>query len=142
MSECVFCRICAGQVSAHTVYEDDATLAFLDVNPLTEGHTLVIPRRHYETLVEMPVEDVERFFRAVRIVTERVERGLKVAGTTIGINNGRQAGQVVPHLHLHIVPRYAGDRGGTIHSVVHMPPRRPLEEVRTLVAAAAPRERG
>jgi histidine triad (HIT) family protein len=134
--ECVFCRIVRGEAPAHTIYEDEDTLAFLDVHPLTEGHTMVIPKGHYETLEKTPAEEIARVFLTVQQVSEALRQALGAAATTIGINNGRAAGQVVPHLHVHILPRFSGDGGGTIHSILHRPAQRDLEEVRGLLAAA------
>jgi len=97
---------------------------------------MVVPKKHYERLEEMPKTEVGKLFEAVRIVTEKVQKAMNTTASTIGINNGRLAGQVVPHLHVHIIPRYAGDGGGTIHSVVHSPSRRSLDEVREKIVKA------
>lgn len=136
MKECIFCQIVRGERSAYKVYEDAETLAFLDVFPLVEGHTLVIPKAHHERLQDMSPELTAKVAHAVRLVTEKLERALGAPATTIGINNGKAAGQVVPHLHIHILPRYENDGGGTIHSVVRTPTRRSLEEISHLIAKA------
>lgn len=135
-SDCIFCRIVRREAPAHIIYEDEHTLAFLDIYPLTEGHTMVIPAGHYGTLEETPAEEIARVFTTVQRVSEALRRALGAEATTVGINNGRAAGQVVPHLHVHVLPRFSGDGGGTIHSILHRPPRRDLEEVRGLLAAA------
>ncbi|MFQ5794269.1 MAG: HIT family protein [Candidatus Bipolaricaulia bacterium] len=132
---CIFCRIAAGEVNAHRVYEDAETLAFLDIHPLTEGHTMVIPKQHYRKLEEMPVTEAGRLFETVRLVVEKVGQAMGTDSSTIGINNGRLAGQAVPHLHVHIVPRYPGDGGGTIHTIVHHPSSRSLDEVQKKIVA-------
>ncbi len=135
-ADCIFCKVVRGETPAHWVYEDEHTLAFLDIHPLTEGHTLVISKVHYEALEEPPAEEIARLFLAVQRVSGALRRAFGAPATTIGINNGRAAGQVVPHLHVHILPRYPGDGGGTIHSILHRPLQKSLEEVRELIAAA------
>lgn len=130
---CIFCRIARSEAPAHIVYEDEHTMAFLDIHPLVEGHTMVIPKAHYETLEALPPEQVGRVFEGVRKVSEALRRALGAEATTIGINNGKAAGQVVPHLHVHVLPRYAGDGGGTIHSILHRPAGRSLDEVQQLL---------
>lgn len=130
MTDCLFCKIVRGEISSHKIYEDQDAFAFLDIHPLTEGHCMVIPKEHYEKLEEMPKAEVGKLFEAVRIVTEKVQKAMNTMASTIGINNGKLAGQVVPHLHIHIIPRYRGDGGGTIHSVVYSPSKHSLDEVR------------
>ncbi len=107
MKECVFCKIVAGTHEAPVVFEDEATLAFLDHRPLFYGHTLVIPRRHVETLPDLPPELVPRVFGTAQLVARAIEAGLAAKGTFIGINN--RVSQSVPHLHVHVVPRNPKD---------------------------------
>lgn len=133
---CIFCRIVRGEAPAHVLHEDEHTLAFLDVHPLVEGHTMVIPKAHYETLEDLPPKLVGQVFKAVQKVSRAMRQALGAQATTIGINNGRAAGQVVPHLHVHIVPRYSNDGGGTIHSIIRRRSQRSLDEVRDLLASA------
>jgi histidine triad (HIT) family protein len=101
---CIFCRIVDGDVPSRTVYETDETLAFLDANPLVEGHTLVIPKSHHETVDELPPELAGAVFETVSAVTPRVEAAVDADGTTLAVNNGTAAGQEVPHTHVHVVP--------------------------------------
>ncbi|GAC1600460.1 MAG: hypothetical protein NVS3B21_27570 [Acidimicrobiales bacterium] len=103
---CLFCEIVGG-AAARRVWEDDTAVAFLDIRPVFPGHTLVVPRRHVETLSDLPAADVAPFFAAVRNLAGAVERGLGAGGTFVGINN--RVSQSVPHLHCHIVPRTRGD---------------------------------
>lgn len=107
MKECVFCKIVAGTHPAPVVFEDDETLAFLDHRPLFHGHTLVIPRRHVETLVDLAPELVPRVFGTAQLVARAIESGLGARGTFLGINN--RVSQSVPHLHVHVVPRNPKD---------------------------------
>ena len=101
---CIFDEIVAGRSPAHKIYEDKDTLAFLDLFPITRGHTLVIPKRHVDRLTELREEEYEDLFRTVVTVCRRVERLTK--DYNVAVNQGRLAGQLVFHLHFHIIPRY------------------------------------
>ncbi len=110
MSEdCIFCSIVAGDIPARTVYEGDDVLAFLDANPLAPGHTLVIPKDHHETLQDVPAEQAEQLLATIHRLTSIVEDAVDADATTIGFNNGPAAGQEIPHVHGHIVPRFEDD---------------------------------
>ena len=109
MSPCLFCRIVAGELPAQTVLETPEIVAFLDIQPIHPGHVLVVPKLHVETIFDAPetllavwIAAGQRVARAVRAVTG-------CAGVNLGQNNGLAAGQAVPHLHLHVIPRFAGD---------------------------------
>jgi histidine triad (HIT) family protein len=105
--DCVFCSIRDGQVPAHVVLEQPDVLAFLDQRPLFPGHVLVIPRAHYQTVVELPPEQVEPLFQAVHRLAGAVQAAMGADGTLIVINY--QVSQSVPHLHVHVVPRRRKD---------------------------------
>lgn len=114
---CIFCRIAHHEAPAHIVYEDERTLAFLDINPMTRGHTLVIPKRHYRDLFAIPAEELQAVVLAAQHLAQALRRGLGAEGVNLLQSNGAPAGQVIFHFHLHIVPRYPGDglrfhRGG------------------------------
>ncbi|MGQ4556440.1 HIT domain-containing protein [Halobellus sp. GM3] len=113
----IFERIVAGDIPARIVYETDTVAAFLDANPLAPGHTLVVPKTPYERLDEMPADVAADVWAAVQELTPRIEAAVDADATTIGVNNGEAAGQEVPHVHVHVVPRFAGDGGGPIHAV-------------------------
>jgi histidine triad (HIT) family protein len=115
--DCIFCAIVDGDIPSRTVYEDDAVLAFLDANPLAPGHTLVVPKAHHERVNDAPADVAADLFRAVHELTSRVEAAVDADATTIGVNDGEAAGQEVPHVHVHLVPRFEGDGGGPIHGV-------------------------
>jgi len=115
---CVFCRIVAGTASARIVRESGTTLAFLDANPLAPGHTLVIPKGHHERLADMDHGLAADVFAEVRELAPRVEAAVEADGVTVGVNDGAAAGQEVPHVHVHLVPRFDDDDGGAIHGVV------------------------
>lgn len=115
--ECIFCGIVAGEVPGHVVYRDEDVRAFLDANPLTRGHTLVVPTDHYERVRDMPDDTGRAVFDAIRRLAPAVETAMDADGTTIAINDGKAAGQEVPHVHGHLVPRHEGDGAGPIHSL-------------------------
>ena len=105
--DCIFCAIAAGETSAHRVFEDETTVAFLDARPLFPGHVLVVPRRHARTLVDLPAADVGPLFTRVRLVTAAVEHAMAAAGSFVAANN--RISQSVPHFHVHVVPRNPKD---------------------------------
>ncbi|MFD1646704.1 HIT family protein [Haloarchaeobius litoreus] len=121
MEDCIFCQIVAGDIPSRTVYEDEHAFAFLDVNPLAPGHTLVIPKSHHETLGELPDEGSAALAAAVHEVAPAVEAAMDADATTVACNNGEAAGQEVPHVHYHVVPRYEGDGYGPIHALFDGP---------------------
>lgn len=129
MNDCLFCKIANKDIQAVTIYEDAYVFAFLDIHPIAPGHAVVIPKKHAETILQVPDEDLGPLFEAVKKVTEMLKTGLGTNAFTIGINHGRISGQAVDHLHIHIIPRFVGDGGKSIHSVVHNPPEVPLEEM-------------
>lgn len=105
--DCKFCAIVAGDIPSHRVFEDEAVVAFLDVRPLFPGHVLVVPRRHVETLTDLPAAEVGPFFGRVQRITDAVERGMGATGSFVAANN--RVSQSVPHLHVHVVPRNRKD---------------------------------
>ncbi len=106
VEDCIFCRIVNKQAEASLVYEDDYTLAFLDIHPLNPGHTLVIPKKHYPNVFEMPLEEVGRVFVSAAKVARAVRKASRADGISIGQSNGRAASQEVFHMHIHIIPRF------------------------------------
>ncbi|OGV65953.1 MAG: hypothetical protein A2498_04895 [Lentisphaerae bacterium RIFOXYC12_FULL_60_16] len=105
-SDCVFCRIVAGTLPACRVYENPHILAFMDINPVIKGHTLVIPKAHYDPITRTPDEVLVHVITAVRHVATAVWTGLKADGLNVTQANGAVAGQCVPHIHFHVIPRY------------------------------------
>jgi histidine triad (HIT) family protein len=105
--ECLFCAIVSGQAAGHRVFEDAEAVAFLDHRPLFPGHVLVVPRRHVETLTDLPEAAVGPFFTRVRRLAGAVERGMAAGGTFVAANN--RVSQSVPHFHVHVVPRRPRD---------------------------------
>ena len=115
---CVFCRIVAGVHPAEIVYQDERVIAFLDINPLNPGHTLVIPKAHVERLSDLPAELTGPLLAAAVRVAKAAQEALGAAGVNLIVNDGRAAGQAIPHLHLHVVPRFPRDGGRSLHSLL------------------------
>ncbi|SDX79125.1 HIT family protein [Halobellus clavatus] len=113
----IFEQIVSGEIPGRIVYETDTVAAFLDANPLAPGHTLVVPKEPYERLDDLPDDIAADVWAAVQSLTPRIESVVDADATTVGVNNGPAAGQEVPHVHVHIVPRFEGDGGGPIHAV-------------------------
>lgn len=111
----IFSQIVEGEIPARVVYEDETTIAFLDANPLAQGHTLVIPKDEYERLEDVPEDVAADLYAAIHRLVPAVEEAVDADATTVAFNNGEEAGQEVPHVHCHIVPRFEDDTVGPIH---------------------------
>jgi histidine triad (HIT) family protein len=131
MEDCIFCKIINKEIPCHKVYEDEDNLAFLDVTPIAKGHTVIIPKEHVKTLTDISDEKLQSLFLAVKKVQQTLQDKLNPLGFNGGWNNEEVAGQTVPHLHIHVLPRYHGDGGGSVHSIVSYP-QVPVEEVAEL----------
>jgi histidine triad (HIT) family protein len=107
MESCIFCRIIDGQILSQIVFEDDVTLAFLDHRPLFPGHCLLVPKTHYETLLDLPTALFTPMMATAQLLARAVERGLGAHGSFVAINN--RISQSVSHLHIHVVPRRRKD---------------------------------
>ena len=107
--DCLFCKIVAGQIPVTKIYEDEVVLSFLDIGPISDGHTLVIPKQHYEKLHECPAELLGQVFTRIGKIAHAASAAMNSAGYNLLCNNGRAAGQLIEHLHFHIVPRNTGD---------------------------------
>ncbi|MEP0847989.1 MAG: HIT family protein [Phycisphaerae bacterium] len=108
-SDTIFTRIIRGAIPCHRVFENERVLAFLDINPLAEGHTLVVPKRQVERLDQLPPEEAAEIARHLGRIAARIVSVTGAEGYNVLQNNGRAAGQEVPHVHFHIIPRRAGD---------------------------------
>ena len=118
--DCLFCKIAKKEIEAKIVYEDEVGMVFLDINPCQKGHLLVIPKEHYENLNEVPEEKLAALFEIVKKMTKLLEEKLGASSFNIGWNHGKDAGQVIPHLHIHIIPRYPNDGGGSMQTIVNV----------------------
>lgn len=132
---CPFCRIAQGELAAHILYADAQVLAFLDAAPMAPGHTLVVPRAHVERFTELPEELAGRIFAVAVRVGRALKEALEAPGFTVGLNDGRVAGQGVPHVHVHLVPRFAGDGGRSLHGLFPYRSLRPDPELAARVRA-------
>ena len=108
-NDCIFCAIACGEIPSFKIYEDDLVLAYLDINPFTKGHTLVIPKGHSAGLLDTPDGTLAEIVSRVTKVAAHLKDALPCDGFNILQNNGAAAGQTVMHLHFHIVPRYSGE---------------------------------
>jgi histidine triad (HIT) family protein len=108
-AECIFCKIIAGQIPATKIYEDDKVLAFLDIGPISEGHTLVVPKQHYQKVHECPSQVLADIGARLAKIAGAVSSAMNADGYNVLCNNGRAAGQLVDHVHFHIIPRMSGD---------------------------------
>jgi len=106
---CIFCKIAAGEIPAAVVHQDEHLVVFLDISPLAEGHLLVIPREHWANLADMPAEQCAGLFSFMPRLGQALLKVTGAAGFNLLLNSGAVAGQVVPHVHCHLVPRRAGD---------------------------------
>lgn len=107
--DCIFCKMVAGQIPFVKIFEDNDVLAFLDIGPISDGHALVIPKQHYEKLHDCPTELLCRLCSHLGLIAGAVTKAMNSEGYNVLCNNGRAAGQLVRHLHFHIVPRNIGD---------------------------------
>jgi len=110
--DCVFCKIVGGGIPAEKVIEDHACLAFMDIGPLAEGHVLLIPKEHFQTVDQMPGEIAGAMLRHVPVLVKAVQSATGCQGVNVLQNNGKVAHQVVPHVHFHVIPRNPGDAFG------------------------------
>jgi histidine triad (HIT) family protein len=126
MSQCIFCRIVADEVPSVRLYEDEEVLSFLDIAPIVKGHALVIPKRHYDPLTTVPPPSLHRLIEVVQRMVRAQLEGLKADGVNVHQCNGAAAGQVVPHVHFHVIPRFHDDghhwnwRGGRYENDAEM----------------------
>lgn len=118
---CIFCNIVSGSIPSRKVYETPNSLAFLDAFPLVRGHVLVIPKAHHVKIQEMTRQENADLFEAVKVVTEKVER--LAPSSLVAIHNGKESGQEVPHVHVHIIPRKQEDGAGPVHSMFTKRPK-------------------
>ena len=108
VENCIFCKIAKGEIKSQKVYEDEETLAFLDINPVNKGHVLVIPKDHYENIFDIPKDKLTKIIEVVQKIAIAIKK-MGADGVNIVSNNGKAADQHVFHLHIHVIPRYYND---------------------------------
>lgn len=109
MIDCVFCKILQGDIPSHVVYENDQVRAFLDIQPVNVGHTLIIPKTHYASFAETPAEIVHALTDAAQQIAPGILKAVRADAFNFSTNNGRAAGQIVFHTHMHLIPRFPAD---------------------------------
>ncbi len=113
--DCIFCKIIAGEIPAKILKETSNSISFLDAFPLAKGHVLVIPKKHHQKIQDMSDNENADLFSLVHLMVSKVDS--MTGATLVAIHNGKEAGQEVPHVHVHLVPRSIDDSAGTIHSM-------------------------
>ena len=112
---CIFCKIVSKEIPTKILYEDDDTVSFLDAFPVAKGHTLVIPKTHHAKIQDLPFDINQKLFDTVHKMTSKVD---SLEGSTlIAIHNGKESGQEIPHVHVHLIPRSNDDSAGPVHSM-------------------------
>jgi len=124
---CIFCDILNGKREGHIVYEDDSHIAFLDKYPIDDGHTLVITKKHYERITDMDSSDVGKLFSLIPKIAKAVLLGAGADAFSLAQNNGKAAKQIIPHVHVHIIPRY--NNKGTVWTKREIPTQEILSEL-------------
>jgi histidine triad (HIT) family protein len=117
VSHCIICSIVSGAVSAKKVYEDELCIAFLDIHPTAIGHTMLVPKTHASRIEDLTPEQSQALFEVLHNILAPIREAVGADATTVGVNNGPGSGQEVPHVHIHIIPRRRGDRGGIIQQL-------------------------
>ena len=110
--ECIFCKIVRGEIPSAKVFEDQRVFAFLDINPASKGHTLVIPKKHFENFLVIPEKELKELIASTQKIAKAVQKATASEGFNIHVSHGKAAGQVVFHLHIHIIPRNSSDNVG------------------------------
>jgi histidine triad (HIT) family protein len=109
MDDCIFCKIVRGEIPCLKLGENKEFLCFLDIKPITDGHALIVPKRHFADVMEFPPDLDARYFAFVQEMARKIIPVVKADGFNLGMNNGRAAGQLVFHQHTHLIPRFDGD---------------------------------
>jgi len=113
--DCIFCKIISKEIPAKILYEDDHSISFLDAFPVARGHTLVIPKQHFAKIQDLPSDLNQKLFDSVHKMIKKVD-SLQGA-TLVAVHNGKESGQEVPHVHVHLIPRSTADSAGPVHSM-------------------------
>ncbi len=130
---CLFCDIAAKKIPSNTIYEDDTTLAFLDIHPLAAGHTIVIPKVHAARITDLSELAASALGLTSKRVSDILHASLNPEGFTIGMNDGEGGQQGIPHVHTHVIPRWKADGGSNIHGIIRSNPKQSVEEIAALI---------
>ncbi|MBQ9765538.1 MAG: HIT family protein [Lachnospiraceae bacterium] len=129
MDNCIFCKLANGEFPSHTLYEDEDFRVILDIEPATKGHALILPKKHYANIFELPCEYAQKVFNVAKNMSASMKEALDFDGFNVLQNNGEAAGQTVFHFHMHLIPRYKDDNAG-----LEMPGKKAAEYDLTEVA--------
>ena len=129
---CIFCKIIAGEIPSHTLYEDEMFKVILDVGPATKGHALILPKNHYANLYELPEEDAAQAIKLAKKMMIKMTNKLNCDGFNIVQNNGELAGQTVFHFHMHLIPRYKND-GEILKYIAGEPSQEELAQIKKII---------
>ena len=129
---CIFCKIIAGEIPSHTLYEDEMFKVILDVGPATKGHALILPKNHYANLYELPEEDAAQAIKLAKKMMIKMTNKLNCDGFNIMQNNGEVAGQTVFHFHMHLIPRYKND-GEILKYIAGEPSQEELAQIKKII---------
>jgi Diadenosine tetraphosphate (Ap4A) hydrolase and other HIT family hydrolases len=133
MDDCLFCKLAQHQIQSAIIYEDEMIAAILDIHPIAPGHTFIIPKEHFFSVLDLNQKYFSPLWEGIIKVEKMLTNAFHPDGFTIGINQGRSAGQAIDHLHIHIIPRFLNDGGKSLHSVVFNPPQENLEEIKNKI---------
>jgi len=128
--DCIFCKIVKKEIAAKIIFETEKSLAFMDAFPLTKGHSLVVTKTHYEKVQDISKEDNADLFETVRRTISKVDK--ITDSTLLAIHNGKQSGQEIPHVHVHLIPRSSEDSAGPVHSMFSKLPNLSDKEIQTI----------
>ncbi len=138
--DCIFCKIVRGEIPASVVFQDEHCMAFMDIFPVSRGHCLLIPKRHYTNMLDVDPDIVAHLARRLAELTRRVNAVIKPDGILNVVANGLGAGQEVPHLHFHVIPRNSGDQFGFRFPDNYRETMAPREELDALARSIAQRD--
>ena len=127
---CIFCKIVKKEIPTKIIFETEKSLAFMDAFPLTKGHSLVVTKTHYEKVQDISKEDNADLFETVRRTISKVDK--ITDATLLAVHNGKQSGQEVPHVHVHLIPRSSEDSAGPVHSMFPNPPQLSDKDIKTI----------
>lgn len=128
--ECIFCKIIKKEIPCKTILETEKSMAFMDAFPITKGHSIVIPKTHYEKIQDISKEDNADLFETVRKTIAKVDK--ITDATLLAVHNGKQSGQEIPHVHVHLIPRSSEDSAGPVHSMFTSTPKLTDEETQEI----------
>lgn len=132
--ECLFCKIANGEIPCYKIFENDFAISFLDVHPCSKGHAVIIPKKHFNNLSEFTEKEWREMTSVIAETADLLQEALQPDGLNIGINDREAAGQAIHHTHWHIIPRWHGDGGGSMHSIVVPKEKIDVEAVANIIS--------